>query len=219
MKIFLDTSNLQKIKEWAPTGLIDGITTNPTNLSKEGGDPKKQILEICSILPDGDISVEITEKSPEDVYKQAKAIAALANNIIVKIPCHPDYFIIIKKLVDEGVQINITLIFTLIQSLMMAKMGVKYISPFIGRLEDIDIEGITIIEEIRSILDVYEFETQLLAASIRTVRNFHDAILAGADVVTLPVEVFEKSVNHILTNEGITKFDSDWKKLGLRQFP
>lgn len=219
MKIFLDTSNLTKIKAWVHTGLIDGVTTNPTNLSLEGPDPKKHILEICSIIKDGDISVEITEKSPDNVYNQAKAITALAENIVVKIPCHPDYFGIIKKLVDEGVQINITLVFTVIQSLMMAKLGVKYISPFVGRLEDIDSPGTELIEDIRSMLDTYGFETQLLSASIRTVKNFHDSIMAGADAVTLPVEVFEKSMHHVLTDNGITKFDNDWKKLGIKQFP
>lgn len=219
MKIFLDTANIAQIKKYAETGLIDGVTTNPSHLAKEGNDPKKQILEICSILPDGDISVEITKTHPDEVYKQAKEIAALAENVIVKIPCHADYFKIINKLANEEVQINVTLVFTVLQSLMMAKLGVTYISPFIGRLNDIDIDGNTIIEETRVMLDNYEYETELLAASIRTVREFHEVVLAGADAITLPIEIFEKSITHILTNQGIEKFNADWKKLGVQHFP
>ncbi|MDR3646250.1 MAG: transaldolase family protein [Candidatus Babeliales bacterium] len=219
MKIFLDTANIAKIKELSQTGLIDGITTNPSLLFKEGGDAKKIILEICSILPDGDISVEITKTNPDDVYKQAKEIAALSKNIIVKIPCHADYYKIINKLVIEEVPVNVTLVFTMLQSLMMAKLGVTYISPFVGRLDDLDVDGNVIISEIREMLDNYNFETELLAASIRTVREFHEAILNGADAVTMPVEIFEKSIKHILTNQGIEKFTEDWKKLGIQQFP
>lgn len=219
MKIFLDTANLEKIKKYAETGLIDGVTTNPSHLSKEGKDPVKQVLEICSVLKNGDISVEITEKEPKKVYEQAKKIADLAENIVVKVPCHADYYEIIKKLVQEDVKLNITLVFTVIQCLYMAKLGVKYISPFIGRWNDIDVDGIEIIEEARIMLDTYQFKTELLAASLRTVRDFHNCILAGADVVTLPLDVFEKSMEHPLTNRGMEKFLEDWQKLGIKQFP
>jgi len=219
MKIFLDTANLNHIKKWIETGLIDGVTTNPSHLSKEGNDPKKQILEICSLLPDADVSVEVTKKDPNDVYKQAKEISKLSENIIVKIPCHSDYYEVIKKLVNEGIQVNITLVFTLIQSLMMAKLNVKYISPFVGRWNDIDVDANLTISEIRQMIDNYDFETELLAASIRTVRDFHEAILCCADAVTLPLDIFEKSIQHILTDQGIKKFDEDWKKLNITQFP
>jgi len=219
MKIFLDTANIAAIKKWASTGLIDGVTTNPSHLAKEGGDAKKQVLDICALLPEGEISVEVTEKDAEAVYKQAKAIAALSQNIVVKVPCHADYYPIIKRLVDDGIKLNITLVFTLIQGLMMSKMGVEIISPFIGRLDDIDVEGIDLLYEMKDMMDHYDFETQILAASIRSVRHFHKAILAGADIVTLPVEVFEKSLEHPLTHQGIEKFDADWKKLGIKQFP
>lgn len=219
MKIFLDTSNIDAIKKWIPTGLIDGVTTNPSNLAKEGGDPKKQVLEICKVLPEGLISVEITEKDPELAYKQAKEIAKLAPNVIVKIPCHADYYVAIKKLVDEGIKLNITLVFTILQGLMMSKMGVEMISPFVGRWDDIDTEGSDILLEMREMIDQYDFNTQILAASLRSVRHFHKAILAGADIVTLPIDVFEKSLNHPLTNQGIATFDADWKKLGIKQFP
>lgn len=219
MKIFLDTANVEEIKKWVNTGIIDGITTNPTLLSKEGKDPKKQILEICAIFPTGDISVEVTEADEKAVYTQAKEIAALSKNITVKIPCHKNYYAIIKQLVDEGISINITLVFTLIQSLMMCKLGVKYISPFIGRWDDIDVNGSELLYEIRDMIDRYSYDTQILSASLRNVRHLHEAINAGADVATLPAEVLEKSLNHILTNQGMEKFCADWKKLGIRQFP
>ncbi|MCX5921880.1 MAG: fructose-6-phosphate aldolase [Candidatus Dependentiae bacterium] len=219
MKIFLDTANITDIKKWLATGLIDGVTTNPTHLSKEGGDPKKQVLEICSLLPEGEVSVEVTEKDPEAVYNQAKIIADLADNVVVKIPCHADYYAVIKRLVDEDVKLNITLVFTMLQGLMMSKMGVHVISPFVGRLDDIDIEGVELVSELCEMIDQYGFETQVLAASIRSVRHFNKAVMAGADIVTLPLNVFEQAITHPLTNQGMAKFDADWQKLGFRQFP
>lgn len=219
MKIFLDTANVASIEKWAATGLIDGITTNPSHLSKEKTDPKKVILEICKLLPKGHISVEVTQQEPDAVYKQAQQIAALADNIWVKIPCHPQYFPVIKKLVEEEVKINITLVFTLLQCLMMCKLGVYYISPFIGRLDDIEADGMAFIPHVRDMIDFYGFETKLLVASIRSVQNFHDAVIAGADAITVPVDVFEKSISHPLTDQGIEKFNKDWQKLGINHFP
>ena len=219
MKIFLDTADVKQIAKWTETGLIDGVTTNPTHLSKEKVDPKKTVLEICKLLPKGEISVEVTEKKPEAVYKQAKDIAKLSKNIFVKIPCHRDYYPVIAKLVQERVKLNITLVFTLIQGLMMCKLGVHYISPFVGRWDDIDVDGLDVLYQLRHMIDEYGFETGLLAASIRGVRHFNEAIMAGADVVTVPIEVLEKSTDHLLTDQGIEKFDTDWKKLGIRKFP
>jgi len=220
MKIFLDTANLQSIKQWALTGLIDGVTTNPTHLSKESGDIKKLLKEICDTLPYGDISIEVTETNPQKVYAQAKQIAAIAKNVTVKIPCHKNYYDIIKKLVDEGISINVTLVFTVIQGLLMCKLGVKYISPFIGRLDDIEVNGIDIVEKMKFMIEEYNFEkTEIIAASIRHVKHFHDAIMAGADVATIPINVLEKAVTHPLTDRGIKKFIDDWKKLGIKQFP
>lgn len=219
MKLFLDTADVEAIRMWASTGLVDGVTTNPTHLAKEGKDPKKRVLEICSLLPEGEVSVEVTEQKPEKVYKQAKEIAALAENILVKIPCHRDYYPIIAELVDEGVKLNITLVFSLVQSLFMCKLGVTYISPFIGRWDDIDVEGKDLLFEMRSMIDDYTFETQLLAASVRGVRHLHEAILAGADVATVPLDVLEKATKHSLTQEGIAKFNADWATLGVKKFP
>lgn len=219
MKIFLDTADLDAVNWWVKTGLIDGVTTNPTHLSKVGGNPKKQVLAICAALPKGEVSVEVTQKEPNAVYEQAKLIAGLADNIVVKIPCHKDYFEVIGRLVADGVKLNITLVFTVLQSLMMCKLGVRYISPFIGRWDDIGVGGLQFLEEIRQMIDLYGFETQLLAASLRHLRHFHYAVSIGADVATVPANVFEQSVEHVLTNRGIAKFDADWEKLGISQFP
>lgn len=219
MKIFLDTADVAAIKQWAPTGIIDGITTNPSHLSKAGGDPKKTIQEIFAILPQGEISVEVTEEEPNKVYEQAKKIAALHKQVLVKIPCHINYYPVIKKLVDEKVRINVTLVFTVIQALMMSKLGVTYISPFVGRWDDIDVDGIAMLQEMCELRDNYGFETQVLAASIRMVRQLHDAILSGADVATVPPSLLEKAVQHPLTDKGIELFAADWKKLNITQFP
>jgi transaldolase len=219
MKIFLDTAHIPSITEWARTGIIDGVTTNPTHLSKEGNDPKAQVLAICALLPTGEISVEITEIDPQAVYHQAQAIVQLAQNIIVKIPCHKDYYDIIKRLVAEGVRINVTLLFSLAQALMMCKLGVYYISPFIGRLDDTGVDGAALLTEIRCMIDEYNFTTQILAASLRSVEHVNAAIMAGADVATMPSDLLEKAVAHPLTNQGMTRFLDDWKKLNIKKFP
>jgi len=167
----------------------------------------------------GIISVEITETNPEDVYIQARKIAALSDNVAVKIPCHAAYYPIIKKLVQEGISLNITLVFSLTQGLMMAKLGVDYISPFIGRLDDIGADGIELIRTLRHMLDWYGFETELLAASIRDTDHFEQALMAGADIATLPPTVLEQSITHQLTDKGMAQFLADWKKLNITQFP
>jgi transaldolase len=219
MKIFLDTADVARIKKLMATGVIDGITTNPSNLSTAQGNPKEIILEICQLFPEGQMSVEVTEIDPEKVYAQAKNISALSKNIWVKIPCHERYYPIIKRLVDEKVKLNITLVFSVLQALMMCKLGVYYISPFIGRWEDLDVDGMQYIPEIRQIIDYYGFETKILAASIRTVQQMHEVLLAGVDAVTIAPDIFEKTITHHLTDQGIEKFAKDWAKLGVRQFP
>lgn len=219
MKIFLDTADVKKIEELSHTGLIDGVTTNPTHLAQEKKDPVDVIKKIIKLLPDGLISVEVTKEKPDHVYQQAKEIAALSQNILVKVPCHRIYYPVIKKLVSEGVHLNITLVFSLIQSLAMCKLGVAYISPFVGRWDDIDVQGTALLEELRFMVDEYAYDTQILAASLRTVRHIHDAILSGVDAITVPVELFEKSLEHPLTDRGIEKFLIDWKKLNITQFP
>lgn len=219
MKIFLDTAHIESINQWSATGLIDGVTTNPTNLSKENNEPTDQVIAICKALPHGIISVEITETDPEAVYHQAKKIALLSRNIAVKIPCHQHYYAIIKRLIEEKIIINITLVFSLCQALMMAKLGVKYISPFVGRLDESGVDGLQFIRQLSYVMDNYNFSTQILAASIRDVNHFEGAILAGADIVTVPIAVFEQSIEHPLTDSGMTQFLSDWKKLDVKKFP
>lgn len=219
MKIFLDTANINAIKKWKETGLVDGVTTNPTHLAIEGNNPRKQVIEICKLLPKGEISVEVTKIKPVDVYKQAKEIAALSKNILVKIPCHANYYPVIKKLVNEKVKLNITLVFSLAQSLFMSKLGVTYISPFIGRWDDIDVDGTELLIKLRVMQEEYNFKTGILAASLRTVRNFHDAIMAGCDVATLPISIMQKAMAHPLTDQGIEKFNADWAQLGIKKFP
>jgi len=219
MKIFFDTADIESIRKWLPTGLIDGVTTNPSNLSQHGGDPKKTVLEICKMFPNGSISIEVTQSEPEAIYKQAKEIAKLGKNVWVKIPCHARYYPVIKKLVDDGINLNITLVFTVLQSLMMCKLGVYYISPFVGRWNDIDVDGMAFIPQMREMIDFYGFETKILAASIRSLQDFHGAITAGADAITMPVEIFEKAISNPLTDQGIEKFTKDWQKLGVNHFP
>lgn len=219
MKIFLDTANLASIKKWHEMGIIDGVTTNPTHLSKEGGDPLQLVKEICGALPQGDVSVEVTQEDPAAVYEQAKKIAAIAPNVVVKVPCHINYYSVIKRLVGEGVSINVTLLFSLSQGVMMCKLGVKYISPFVGRLDDINANGAELLYALRTMVDSYGYRTEILAASLRHVVHLEQAIMAGVDAATLPAEVLEKALTHQLTDQGMQRFADDWKKLGVRQFP
>ncbi|MFA6066299.1 MAG: transaldolase family protein [Candidatus Babeliaceae bacterium] len=219
MKIFLDTAHIQNIQKWSNSGLIDGITTNPTSLSKEAGLPIEVIKNICKLMGDSPVSVEVTEKDPNAVFEQAKKIAAISDNVVVKIPCWPEYCSVIKKLVDANISLNITLVFTALQGLMMAKLGVDYISPFIGRLEDIDGAGLQVVSDVREIFDTYGYETEILAASVRSVWHMHQAALHGADIVTVSTDIFEKSLYHPLSEIGIDIFEADWKKLGVKQFP
>ncbi len=219
MKIFLDTAHLESLKKGKETGLVDGVTTNPTHLSKESGNIVELLKAICSLMSPGDVSIEVTEQSPENVYHQAKQIAALATNVVVKVPCHLMYAPVIKKLVEEGVAVNVTLLFALNQGMMMCKLGVKYISPFVGRLDDMDTDGIQLLYDLRKMVDIYGFKTQILAASLRHARHVHEAILAGSDVGTLPVPLFESLMKNPLTDKGMQLFDDDWKKLKIEKFP
>lgn len=213
MKIFLDTANRELIKKWLPTGLVDGVTTNPTLLSREGTNTKQVLLEICSMV-NGPVSIEVIEKEPEAVYKQAKEIASFAKNVVVKIPCLVEYLPTINKLVNDGVKINATLVFTEVQALLLAKLGVTFISPFVGRWDDIGEHGVRIVENMMDIKHHYEFSSEILAASIRTVYHWKQVASVGVDIVTLPPAVLEQGIRHPLTDRGVELFDNDWKKLG-----
>jgi transaldolase len=219
MKIFLDTAQVDIIEQYVSTGLIDGVTTNPSLLSKVGGQPLQVIKKIIGLLPQGDVSVQVTYKEPQDVYHQAKAIAAIADNVVVKIPCQQQYYPVIYKLVQEGIRINITMLFSLSQALMMSKLGVTYISLIVGRLDDVNCDGIAVAHDIRAMIDQYDFKTHLLLASIRSMSRAQDGIMAGADAMTIPPAVLDCMMKHTLTDRGVAIFDADWQKLGVRQFP
>ena len=213
MKIFLDSADRKLIEKYIATGLIDGVTTNPSLLSTQGQNTKEVILDILRMVP-GDVSIEVVEKAPDAVYAQAHQIAKLGENAVVKIPFAFEYLPVIAKLVAEEVQLNITLIFSTLQALMVAKLGVTYISPFIGRLDDIGSDGMVLIEDLVTLKQQYEFPTQILAASIRHVMHWERAALLGADVATVPPALIEAACHHPLTDFGIKKFDQDWQKLG-----
>jgi transaldolase len=218
MKLFLDTANVSQVKAWLQTGLLDGVTTNPTSLAKES-EPRAAIEQLCSLFPNGHVSVEVTQQDPNDVYKQAQELARIADNVVVKIPCYGPYYGIIKKLIDQNIKLNITLVFSLVQASFMCKLGVTYISPFVGRWDDLDVQGSDILFEIRAMIDQYGFDTQMLAASIRSVRHMHEALLAGADAITVSEKILAKATEHMLTTEGMRKFTADWAKSGVTQFP
>lgn len=212
MKIFLDTANRDQIKKWVETGLVDGVTTNPTLLSKEDVNSKRVLLDICKMV-DGPVSIEVVEKDPTLVYKQAKEISKLAKNVVVKIPCLVEYFSVIHKLVQDGVKINVTLVFSEVQALLVAKLGATFISPFLGRWDDIGKDGVKLVEDIVKIKQNYAFKSEILAASIRNVNQWHQVALAGADVITVPASVIMQASKHPLTDIGVSLFDADWKKL------
>ncbi|MFH1831702.1 MAG: transaldolase family protein [bacterium] len=213
MKIFLDTANRELIQKWVQTGLVDGVTTNPSLLSKEGRNSKEVLLDICSIVP-GDVSIEVIEKTPDAVYKQALEISKLAPNVAVKIPFAQEYLPVIAQLAKEGVKLNITLIFSPLQALAVAKLGVTYISPFIGRLDDIGVNGLEIVDEILTIKDNYGFTSEIIAASIRSMIHWKETALSGVDIATVPPQLMDQLMIHPLTEKGIEIFDRDWKKLG-----
>lgn len=217
MKIFLDTADRAVIERLLATGLVDGVTTNPTLMSKQGGDIQKIALEICAMVK-GPVSVEVVETDPEKAYEQAVRMAKSAPNVVVKIPCAQEYFSVIKRLADQGIKVNVTLVFTPLQAMMVAKLGAAYISPFVGRLDDSGVDGIAVLANIVALKKTYGLSSQILAASIRSVEHWEKAALAGADVVTLPPAVLEQAIKHPLTERGIKLFEDDWNKLDVADF-
>jgi len=212
MKIFLDTANLESIKMYNDMGLLDGITTNPSLLSKEGGDPQKTMEEICKIIK-GDVSLEVISTEYDGMIEEAHRLRKYGDNVVVKCPMTPDGLKACKALSAEGIPVNITLVFSPNQAVLAAKAGAKYVSPFIGRLDDIGKDGMHLIEEIKEIFDNYDFETQILVASVRHPIHVVDAAKIGADVVTLPAAILGKMLKHPLTDIGLKNFLADWEKL------
>jgi len=212
MKIFLDTANLEAIRKFNDMGLLDGITTNPSLMSKEGGDPKKIMGEITKIIK-GDVSLEVVSTEYSGMIEEGKRLRQYGENVVVKVPMTPDGLKACKYLSSQGIPVNVTLVFSPNQALLAAKSGAKYVSPFIGRLDDIGQDGMSLIEDIRKIFDNYDFGTKILVASIRHPMHVIDAAKIGADVVTLPPAVLDKMLQHPLTDIGLENFLSDWKKL------
>ena len=212
MKFFIDTANIEEIKKANELGLLDGVTTNPSLVSREGRDFEELIKEICSIV-DGPVNAEVVSKDAEGMVKEARHLADLADNIVVKIPLIKEGLKAVKILSGEGIKTNVTLCFSPIQALMAAKAGASYISPFIGRLDDISQKGMDLIEQIVTIYENYGYETEVLVASIRNPVHVLDAALIGADIATIPFKVMEQLINHPLTDIGLEKFLADWKKM------
>ena len=212
MKIFLDTANLESIKKYNDMGLLDGITTNPSLLSKEGGDPQKTMEEIVRII-NGDVSLEVVSTEYEVMLEEGRRLRKYGDNVVVKCPMTPDGLKACKALTAEGIPVNITLIFSPNQAILAAKSGAKYVSPFIGRLDDVGKDGMQLISEIKQIFSNYKFSTQILVASIRHPIHVIEAGKIGADVVTLPAAVLEKMLKHPLTDIGLKNFLADWEKL------
>ncbi len=214
MKFFIDTANLDEIKEANELGLIDGVTTNPSLVAKEGNvDFKEHIATICEIVK-GDVSAEVTSLDTDGMLKEGREYAKIASNVVVKCPLTLDGLKATRILTSEGTGVNVTLCFSPAQALLAAKAGAKYISPFIGRLDDVATDGMALIRDIVQIYDNYGFATEVLAASIRHPMHIVDCALAGADVATIPFKVIQQLVKHPLTDKGLESFLADWKKSG-----
>lgn len=214
MKFFIDTANLDEIKEANELGMIDGVTTNPSLIAKEAGvDFKEHIAKICAIV-EGDISAEVTALDTDGMLREGRELAKIADNVVIKVPLTLDGLKACRTFRAEGTKVNVTLCFSAAQALLAAKAGASYISPFIGRLDDIGQDGMDLIRDIVQIYDNYGFATEVLAASIRHPMHIVDCALAGADVATIPFKVITQLVKHPLTDKGLEGFLTDWKKSG-----
>jgi transaldolase len=213
MQFFLDTTDTAVLKELVETGLVDGVTTNPTLIAKSGRPMLEVIAEICAIVP-GPISAEVAAPDAAGMIAEGLRLRRLAANVVVKIPLTFEGLKATRTLAVEGVAVNVTLCFSAVQALMAAKAGATFISPFIGRLDDYGAVGMDLISEIRTIYDTYDFDTDILAASIRSVAHVRAAAIAGADCATLPPAVFKDMIRHPLTDKGLEQFNADWAKTG-----
>nr|WP_314262009.1 fructose-6-phosphate aldolase [uncultured Devosia sp.] len=213
MKFFVDTAEIKDIKELYDTGLLDGVTTNPSLIAKSGRDFKEVIKEICGIVP-GPVSAEVASLEYDGMIAEGEHLAKIADNVVVKLPLTLAGLKATKTFFDKGIKTNVTLCFSANQALLAAKAGATYISPFLGRLDDINLDGVELIENIRQIYDNYAFETEILAASIRSPNHVTQVALAGADVATIPPAVIRKLADHPLTNAGIEGFLKDWAATG-----
>lgn len=210
MKFFLDTANVDEIKRINDLGLCDGVTTNPSIINKEGRDFEEVVGEICKIV-DGPVSAEVTSYEYEEMVEEARKLSKWADNIIVKIPMTEEGLKAIKTLSEEGIKTNCTLIFSLSQGIMAMKAGATFISPFMGRVDDMGESGKKLIENLRKVIDIYDYDSEIIAASIRHNKHLEEAALAGAHIATIPGTLFEKLWTHPLTTAGIEAFKKDWE--------
>lgn len=213
MKFFIDSADIDAIRELADIGLVDGVTTNPSIIAKSGRDFKEVIKEICG-LTDGHVSAEVVATEADAMVSEGRTLRKIADNVCVKLPLTLDGLKACKTLSSEGVPTNVTLCFSPNQALLAAKVGATYISPFIGRLDDITLDGMELIQDIREIYDNYGYETEVLAASIRSVNHVKECALVGADVITAPPAVIKNLANHPLTDKGLAAFLKDWEGTG-----
>lgn len=212
MKIFIDTANIKEIREAASMGVLDGVTTNPTILSREKGDYRDNLKEICSIVK-GPVSAEVVSQDAPGMLREAKELAKIASNITIKVPITTEGLKAVKLIRAEGIMTNVTLVFSSPQAIFAAKAGTTFVSPFIGRIDDISHKGMDLVREIVTIFRNYQFSTEVIVASIRHPLHVVEAALAGAHVATIPFKVIEKLVKHPLTDVGMEKFLADWEKV------
>lgn len=211
VKFFIDTANIDQIKDANDMGMVDGVTTNPSLIAKEDGEFKDIIADICKIVK-GPVSAEVISLEYEGMLKEARELAKIADNIAVKVPMTVEGLKAVKTLTDEGIKTNVTLVFSALQALMAAKAGATFVSPFIGRLDDLAQEGMGLVEEIAQIFANYEFDTQIIVASVRSPLHVLDSALLGADIATIPYGVLKKLASHHMTDKGIESFLADWNK-------
>jgi transaldolase len=211
MKFFIDTANIAEIKDANDMGMVDGVTTNPSLIAREDGEFKQIIAEICKIV-EGPVSAEVISLEYVGMVEEARDLAKIADNITVKIPMTVEGLKAVKTLTDEGIKTNVTLVFSALQALMAAKAGATYVSPFVGRLDDLAQDGMGLIEEIAQVLANYDFETQIIVASVRSPLHVLDSALLGADVATIPYGILKKLASHHMTDKGIDAFMADWNK-------
>ncbi|MDJ0830800.1 MAG: fructose-6-phosphate aldolase [Desulfobacterales bacterium] len=212
MKFFIDTANIDEIKEANRMGMVDGVTTNPTLIAKEGRDFEEILKEICEIV-DGPISAEVISCDVDGMVKEARHLASLHANIVIKIPMLIDGIKAVRTLSQEGIKTNVTLVFSALQALMAAKAGATFVSPFVGRLDDLSQEGLLLVEQIAEIYHNYAFDTEIIVASVRNPLHVLESALIGADIATIPYSVLAKLAAHPMTDKGIKCFLEDWKKV------
>jgi transaldolase len=213
MELYIDTANLDEIKAAAELGVLDGVTTNPSLVAKEGVDFRTRLTEICAVVP-GPVSAEVVSTDHDGMIIEAEALTEIAPNIVIKLPCIFDGLKACKTLADRGVRVNMTLCFQPLQALMVAKAGAFLVSPFVGRIDDVGGDGMELIQQIRQIYDQYGYPTKILAASIRHPQHMVQAALIGADVATVPFKVIQQFMKHPLTDVGLERFLADWRAAG-----